>query len=39
MCGDHTEANVHLREALAVAETIEKQENKDYLLSELQSIR
>ena len=39
MCGDHTQANVHLKEALAVSETTEKQDNKDYLLSELQSIR
>lgn len=36
--GDETQKQVHLKEALAAAETIAKQENKDYLLSELQSI-
>lgn len=38
MCGEDAEALVHLKAAFAAAETIVKQENKDYLLSELQSI-
>jgi len=38
ICGDEQQKQVHLREALAVAETIAKPENKDYVLAELKTI-